>query len=184
MHLNQYNPAPYTPGAPLWKQLLWYYLGSPIVRSHLLPYSPLKTWTLKQFGANLGQGIRLKPGITIKFPWRLTIGNHTWIGENTWIDNLAPITIGNHCCISQNVYLCTGNHNWSLPTFNLHLGEIHLEDSCWLAANSTVGPGVTIGQGAILTLGSVATQSLSPMTIYTGNPAQPIKTRKIKTPTP
>lgn len=179
MRLDQYKPSNYTPGAPYWKQLLWYFIGSPIVQSYGLPISALKVWILRQFGAMIGQGVRIKPGVRIKFPWRLTIGDYVWIGEDTWLDNLAHITIENHVCISQGVYLCTGNHNWTYPSFDLLTAPIYIQESSWIAARSVVGPGVTIGRGSILALGSVTGRSLEDMTIYAGNPAQPIKQRQL-----
>ena len=180
VRLDQYTPTPYTPGASLVKQLLWYYLGCPLVQTHLLPFSALKVAVLRLFGATIGQGVRIKPGVKVKFPWRLTVGNHTWLGENLWIDNLAPVTIGDHVCLSQGVYLCTGNHDWEKPTFDLRLGEIHIESGSWVAAKAILGPGVTVGEGAILSLGGVTTRSLDPWTIYSGNPAQAVKPRSLK----
>ena len=176
-------PSDYSPGVSLWKQLLWYYIGFPLVKSGLIPFSGFKVWLLRAFGASVGIGVRFKPGVCIKFPWKLSIGDHSWIGENAWIDNVGIITIGDNVCVSQGVYLCTGNHDWSLPTFDLKVGEIHIQSGSWLGAKSVVGPGINVGSGAILTLGSVATRSLNPMTIYTGNPAQAVKPRVIKTPT-
>jgi putative colanic acid biosynthesis acetyltransferase WcaF len=102
-----------------------------------------------------------------------------WIGEKAWIDNLAPITIESHVCLSQEVYLCTGNHNWSDPSFALITAPIVIEEGSWVAARGMVGPGVTIGRGAVLCLGSVASRSLEPMTICAGNPAKMIKKRLI-----
>ncbi len=183
MRLDRYSLGSYTPGASYWKQLLWYFLGSPLVESHVIPFSTIKVWVLRRFGAQIGQGIRLKPGVRVKFPWRLTIGNFVWIGENTWIDNLAHVTIEDHVCLSQGVYLCTGNHNWSHPDFKLITAPIHIQEGSWIAAKSAIGPGVTVGRGAVLALGGVTGHSLEPMTIYAGNPAQPIKPRKLQSPT-
>lgn len=177
MQLDLYNVGNYTPGAPLWKQLLWYFLGSPLIESYLLPFSKVKVCLLRSFGAQIGTGVRIKPGVRIKFPWRLTIGDYVWLGENVWIDNVALIFIESHVCLSQQVYLCTGNHDWSRPEFSLITAPIHIETGSWLAARSCVGPGVKIGRGAVLTLGSVATRSLEKMKIYSGNPALPIKER-------
>lgn len=179
MHLDQYTVGTYTPGAPLWKQLLWYFLGDPLFRSHWLPFSSLKVAILRLFGAQVGYQVRIKPGVRVKFPWRLSIGDYTWIGENAWLDNVASVAIASHVCISQGVYLCTGNHDWSHPQFKLIPAAISIETSSWIAAQAVVGPGVTVGQGAILCLGSVAVRSLEPMTIYAGNPAQPLKQRTI-----
>jgi putative colanic acid biosynthesis acetyltransferase WcaF len=84
------------------------------------------------------------------------------------------------CVSSQDVYLCTGNHDWSHPHFQLIPAEIHIQEGSWIAARAAIGPGVTVGRGAVLTLGGVAGRSLEPMTIYSGNPAQPVKKRVIK----
>jgi putative colanic acid biosynthesis acetyltransferase WcaF len=177
MRLDGYSVGLYNPGAPYWKQFLWYFVGSPLVESYWLPASTVKVWLLRWFGAQIGCGVRIKPGVRVKFPWRLTVGNFVWIGEAVWLDNVAPISIESHVCISQGVYLCTGNHDWKQPNFDLKLGAIAIETGSWIAAKAIVGPDVTIGTGAVLTLGSVAVRSLEPMTIYAGNPAQPIKQR-------
>lgn len=179
MRLDNYTVGTYHPGAPFWKQLLWYYIGSPIVESSRLPVSGLKVAILRLFGANIGTGVRIKPGVRVKFPWRLTVGDYVWIGEDAWIDNLAYVTIESHSCISQDVYLCTGNHDWNHPDFELRTAPIHIQESCWIAAKSVIGPGVTVGKGAVLTLGGVAARSLESMKIYTGNPAVAIKKRKL-----
>lgn len=179
MRLDNYTLGSYTPGAPLWKQVLWYFVGEPLVRSYWLPLSSLKVWLLRRFGAKIGDRVRIKTGVRVKFPWRLSVGDCVWIGENAWLDNLAAIEIESHVCISQDVYLCTGNHDWSHPDFQLIPAPIKIEQGSWIAARAVVGPGVTIGRGAVLTLGSVAARSLQSMTIYAGNPAQPIKQRII-----
>jgi putative colanic acid biosynthesis acetyltransferase WcaF len=178
MHLDNYTRGNYTPGAPYWKQLLWYFVGSPLVQSYLIPVSTIKVWTLRMFGASIGQCVRIKPGVRVKFPWRLSVGNFVWIGEDTWIDNLASVVIADHVCISQGVYLCTGNHDWHDPNFKLITAPIQIEKSAWIAAKSVIGPGVTVGEGVVLTLGGVTGKSLEPMTIYAGNPAQPVRKRK------
>ncbi len=180
MRLDRYTSGTYTPGAPGWKQVLWYFFGSSLVQSYWLPFSAVKVWVLRCFGAQIGRKVRIKPGVRIKFPWRLTLGDYVWIGENAWIDNLAPITLESHVCLSQDVYLCTGNHDWSHAEFKLITAPIHIEQGSWIAARAMVGPDVTVGQGAVLGLGSVTGRSLRPMTIYAGNPAQPIKKRTLR----
>jgi putative colanic acid biosynthesis acetyltransferase WcaF len=179
MRLDQYTVGNYTPGAPFWQQLLWYFLGSPLVESHWLPISAFKVWLLRCFGAQIGKNVNIKPGVRVKFPWRLIVGDCVWIGEDTWIDNVAAVTIESHVCISQGVYLCTGNHDWNYPHFQLIPAPIYIQESSWIAAKCLVGPGVTVGRGAVLTLGGVAVKSLEPMTIYAGNPAQQIKRRHL-----
>jgi len=180
MYLNHYTTGDYTPGASIAKQLLWYFIGSQLVRSYWLPCSKLKVFLLRLFGAKIGKGVRIKPGVLIKFPWRLSMDNYVWLGENLWIDNLAQVTIKSNVCLSQGVYLCTGNHRWSDPNFGLIIDPITLEDGSWIAAQAVIGPGVTVKQGAVLGLGAVTSKSLEAMTIYAGNPAQPIKPRIIR----
>ena len=180
MRLDRYTVGAYSPGATLWKQVAWYYLGSPLVSSYWIVGSGFKCWVLRCFGAQVGEGVRIKPGVKVKFPWRLVVGDFVWLGENCWIDNVALVTIDSHACISQDVYLCTGNHDWSSPSFELKDTPIYVGEGCWIAARAMVGPGVTLGRGAVLCLGSVAARSLEPMTIYAGNPAQPIKKRQMR----
>jgi putative colanic acid biosynthesis acetyltransferase WcaF len=134
VQLNLYNPGEYKIGANKIQQILWYYFGSALVQSYVLPFSSLKIWLLRIFGAKIGKQVRIKPGVRIKFPWRLIIGDYVWIGEDTWIDNLAEVIIEDHVCISQAVYLCTENHNWKSEKFDLIVEGIHLETGCWLAA--------------------------------------------------
>lgn len=179
MRLDTYTVGDYTPGAPLWKQLLWYFVGHPLVASRWLPASVLKVFVLRLFGASIAQGVRIKTGVRVKFPWRLRVGAYAWLGEESWIDNLAEIVIEEHACLSQGVYLCTGNHDWTHPEFTLKCLPIRVKRGSWIGAKAVIGPGVTVGEGAVLALGSVAAKSLEPMTIYAGNPAQPIKVRNI-----
>lgn len=179
MRLDNYSTGTYKPGANIIKQMLWFFIGSPLLATRWIPMSGFKVMVLRIFGAKIGRGVRIKPGLRVKFPWRLTVGDYAWLGEDAWIDNLAEVTIGAHACISQGVYLCTGNHDWNHPDFKLIVAPIHIQESCWIAAKSVIGPGVTVGKGAVLVLGGVAGKSLEPMTVYGGNPAQPIKPRKL-----
>jgi putative colanic acid biosynthesis acetyltransferase WcaF len=180
MRLNDYSRDSYQIGAPFWKRVLWYFVGSPLVQSKGLPFSFLKVFVLKRFGAKIGRKVRIKGGVQVKFPWKLSIGDYAWIGENAWIDNLAEVYIGAHCCLSQAVYLCTGNHDWNKTNFDLIVKPIHLSNHVWLGAKSMVAPGVNISEGAVLTLGSVATKDLEPWSIYRGNPALFVRKRGLK----
>jgi len=155
------------------------FLGQPLLQSYCLPFSAPKAALLRSFGAQIGAQVAIKPGARVKFPWRLSVGDFSWIGERAWLDNLAPIAIESHVSVSQEAYLCTGNHDWQDPTFRLITASVRVESGSWIAARAVVGPGVTVGRGAVLALGSVAPRSLEPMTIYAGNPAQPVKARAI-----
>jgi putative colanic acid biosynthesis acetyltransferase WcaF len=151
-------------------ELVWLAVDALLVRSWL-PGSQLRIFLLKSFGAQIGPGVRIKPHVRIKFPWRLQVEAHSWIGEDVWIDNLAPVIIGAHCCVSQGAYLCTGSHDLRRPEFDLVTRPITLGNGAWVCARACVGPGVTIGEGAVLAFGSVATKDLAPWTINSGTPA-------------
>lgn len=136
------------------------------------------------FGAKIGRSVVVKPGVKVKFPWRLEIGDHSWIGEDAWIDNLAQVSIGSNACISQGAYLCTGSHDWSSATFDLIVKPITIGDGAWVAAKSIVGPGVTVGEGAVLGLGSTTSKDLEPWCVYAGAPAEFIRRRILRPPVP
>lgn len=180
--LSLYDNSWYYPGAGPLKRTLWYFLNALLLKNHLNPLSGLKIKLLRLFGAKIGRGVVIKPGVNVKYPWLLAIGDHTWIGEDVWIDNLAQVTIASHCCISQGAMLLTGNHNYRLPTFDLMIAPIAIGQGAWIGAKSIVCPGVTIGNHALLTVGSIATFPLAPRKIYKGNPATPVKDRNITSP--
>jgi len=107
----------------------------------------------------------------------LEIGDHSWIGEDVWIDNLDTVRIGSHVCVSQGAYLCTGSHDWSDEAFALITKPIVIEDGCWIGAMSRVALGVHIEEGAVLTMGSVAVHNLGTHMIWQGNPAHRTRDR-------
>jgi len=165
MRLDQYDNSWYHPG-PKWKIALWYAVSIAFFRT-AIPYpSRLKVIMLRMFGANIGQGVIIKPSVIIKYPWKLSIGDHSWIGEQVWIDNLDQVTIGNHCCISQGAMLLCGNHDYNKPTFNLMMKPIKLEDGVWIGAKCLVGPGVTAKEGAVLQANAHAFLSLENDKVY------------------
>jgi putative colanic acid biosynthesis acetyltransferase WcaF len=167
-------------GASLVRMALWYGIGYLIVRSHFLVSSSIRAAILRAFGATIGESVVLKPGIRVKYPWKLSIGSYSWIGESVWLDTVEAISIGDNVCISQGAYLCTGNHDWTSPAFDLRAAPIIVESQAWVAARACVGPGVVVGAGSVLTLGSVATSDLQAFHIYSGNPAVPIAQRTLR----
>ena len=177
--LSLYNNLPFNPGGSAIKRLLWYYINAVFLKSGLLPSSGFKIFLLRLFGAKIGKGVIIKPGVNVKYPWHLIIGNHTWIGENVWIDCLVAITVGNNVCISQGATLLTGSHNYKKKTFDLITQPVTLEDGVWIGAGAIVNLGVTAASHAVLTSGSVATKNLEAYSIYQGNPAGKVRERII-----
>jgi len=176
MRLDLFQTRGFDRGRPLHVEAAWQLVQILAVKSPV-SCSRLRAAVLRLFGAKIGRGVTIKAGVRVKFPWRLQVGDHCWIGEDAWLDNLAEIRIGNHCCISQGAYLCTGSHDWRKVDFGLIVKPITLEDEVWLAARSVVGPGVVCGRGAVLSLGSVATRNLQAGQVHQGIPAMPLKPR-------
>lgn len=176
VRLDTYDRNPFERGRPRWIEALWL-VAQCLFISSSLPGAAHRRWLLRAFGARIGQGVDIKPLVRVKFPWKLTVGDFSWIGESAWIDNLADVKIGSHCCISQGAYICTGSHDWAKPGFDLITAPIEIRDGTWICARSIVGPGVTTGEGSVLALGSVATHDLMPWSIYSGVPAIRIKAR-------
>ncbi len=174
--LSKFKNPEFHPGSLL-KRILWYYTNLCFFRSGVFPVYGLKRGLLRCFGAKVGKGVVIKPHVNIKYPWNLSIGAYSWIGEGVWIDNLAQVTIKENVCLSQNAFLLTGNHNYKKQAFNLMIKPIVLEEGVWIGAKAIVCPGVTAQSHAMLSVGSVATKDLEPFSIYTGNPAVIIKKR-------
>jgi putative colanic acid biosynthesis acetyltransferase WcaF len=178
VNLKKYDNSWYKPG-PSWKIVLWMIVSFAFFNHSLAVLSAFKCMLLRLFGAKVGKGVVLKPSVNIKYPWFLKIQDNVWIGENVWIDNLAPVNIGSNVCISQGAMLLTGNHNYKKDTFDLTVNKIIIEDGVWLGAKSVVCPGITCKTHSVLSVASVATKNLDSFFIYTGNPAVKVRERVI-----
>lgn len=178
--LSRFENSWYDPGRGFVVRTVWHLMNALFLINPLNLSSGLKVIVLRLFGARIGEGVVIKPGVNVKYPWRLEIGDHTWIGENAWLDSLDHIRIGSHCCISQGVYFCTGNHDWTDPAFGLVIKPIVIEDGAWVGARATVLPGVTVASHSIVTAGTVMAKDTEANMIYAGNPPVVIKERVIR----
>ncbi len=179
VNLSLFNNSSYDTGRSFFVRTIWHFINAVLLQSPLNPSSKLKIIILRLFGAKVGTAVMLKPSINIKYPWKLEIGDYSWIGENAWFDTLAHIKIGSHVCISQGAYLCTGNHDYTKEAFDLIVKPIIIEDGVWVGAKAIICPGVTLGSHSVITVGSVVTHDTEPYTIYQGNAAKPIHKRVI-----
>jgi len=177
--LASYNNSRYQPGSRI-KRFLWYFVNEFFFKNSLIPVSGLKVFWLRVFGAKVGTGVIIKPNVNIKYPWKLSIADHCWIGEAVWIDNLDEVIIASNVCLSQGAFLLCGNHNYKLKSFDLIVSPIVLKEGAWIGAKSIVGPGVTVFEHAILSVGSTTTSNLDAYGIYRGNPAVKVKHREIQ----
>jgi putative colanic acid biosynthesis acetyltransferase WcaF len=175
----QFNNRWYKPGKNAVVRAVWHTCNALLLMS-FLPGNAWRRTLLRLFGAYIGKGVVIKPRVNVKYPWNLSIGDYSWLGEGVWIDNLGKVNIGSDCCISQGALLLCGNHNYRKSTFDLMVGDITLENGVWIGAKAMVCPGVVCQSHAVLSAGSIATSNLEPYTIYGGNPAVAIRERNIE----
>jgi putative colanic acid biosynthesis acetyltransferase WcaF len=147
--LAGFTGAGYDKGRSAPVQALWLLLSGLFVTRWWCPMG-LRLGILRMFGATIGEGVVLRHRVHVHWPWKLTIGDHSWVGEDAWILNLEPVTIGSDVCISQGVLLCTGSHDRRSPTFEYDNAPIAIGDGAWVAARATVLRGVTIGPDAVV----------------------------------
>ncbi len=177
--LSKYNNDWFDEGKGTFIRTLWYFINVLFFINPLNPLSGLKVRLLRLFGAQVGRGVVIKPGVNIKYPWKLKVGDYTWVGERVWIDNLDQVTIGNNCCLSQESFILIGNHNFKTETFDLMVAPVVLEDGVWLGARSVVTGGISCKSHSVLAVNSVASNNLEAYAIYRGNPAEKVKDRTI-----
>lgn len=156
---------------------VWYLVKCLFLLSALPWPSRLRVALLRAFGAKIGTGVYIKPRVNVHFPWKLTVGDHAWIGEEVFILNFEPVHIGANSCVSQRAFLCTGNHDFKNPSMPYRNRPITVEDGAWVGAQCFVAPGVVIGAEAVVTAGSVVLGNLPAAMVCSGNPCCPNKPR-------
>ncbi len=166
-------------GRPGWYVQWWW-----IVESLFFHTSPQfmygwRRFLLRCFGAKVGRKVILRSSVKTQFPWKVTIGDYSWIGDDVVIYSLGEIVIGKNVVISQRSYLCAGSHNYQQPDFPITNPPITIEDECWLATDVYVAPGVSIGGGTVIGARSSVYKSLPPGKVCVGNPAVCIKDRNL-----
>jgi putative colanic acid biosynthesis acetyltransferase WcaF len=160
-------------GRVLWGIVFW-----TLFRPSPRPAHAWRALLLRCFGARLGARCHIYAGARIWAPWLLQCGDDVAIGDGAEIYNQAVIILGDHAVISQGAYLCAAGHDIDDPGFPLRALPIVIGPRAWVCARSSLLPGVSMGEGAVLGLGSVATRDLEPWTVYAGNPARPVRMRR------
>lgn len=158
-------------------QLWWFVQATLFSTSPQILYG-WRRFLLRLFGAKIGRGVVIRPSVTLTYPWKVSIGDYSWIGDDVTLYSLGEIQIGSNVVISQKSYLCAASHNYSKEDFPIWAKRIVVEDECWLATDVYVAPGVIIGKGTIVGARSSVFKDLAAMKICLGNPAHPVKNRK------
>jgi putative colanic acid biosynthesis acetyltransferase WcaF len=157
-------------------QLWW------VVQASLFACSPQfaykwRNFLLRCFGAKIGSNVIIRPNVKITYPWKLTIGDYAWVGDNAELYSLGEITIGKNTVVSQRSYLCTGSHDHKSEAFDIYAKPIVIEDEAWVATDVYIAPGITIGKGAVIAARSSVFKDMPAGMICMGSPAKPIKPR-------
>jgi putative colanic acid biosynthesis acetyltransferase WcaF len=164
-------------GRPVWIEAIWYVTKCLLFLTPWPLPSSFKRAILRCFGARIGCGVVIKPRVNIHLPWKLEVGDFTWLGEEVFILNFEPVSIGAHCCISQRAFLCTGNHDYRQPDMPYRNRPITIGNGSWVGAQVFVAPGVTVGAEAVITAGSTVTTNIPEGMVCSGNPCRPFKPR-------
>lgn len=160
----------------IWCQLWW------LVQSCLFSTSPQfmygwRNFLLRLFGARIGKGVIIRPTARVTYPWKLTIGDNSWVGDQVELYTLGEIIIGSNAVVSQRSYICTGSHDFSREDFAICAKPIVIEDGVWIATDVFVAPGVTVHRNAVVGARSSVFGDVDAGYIYVGSPARPVKPR-------
>ena len=165
------------------KNLIWRVVNVTLFRWSPRITSPCKlyrVWLVRLFGGKVDWSCNLHPKCKIEYPWHLTMKEFSSLGESAWVYAMAPITIGRKCCIGNDVYLLTGSHDISRRDFMLVIRPITIGSCSWIATGAYVLPGITIGEGCVISAKSLVCKDVESWTVVGGNPAKFIKRREIK----
>lgn len=156
------------------------------VQATLFRHSPqfaygFRRLLLRFFGARIGRNVIIRPSVRITYPWKLSVGDYSWIGDFVELYSLAPIVIGSNSVISQYSYLCAGDHDYSKIDFPIRGTTINISDEVWVAAGVFIAPGTSIGRGAVVGARSSVFADLPSGMICIGSPCRPIRPRRMHT---
>jgi putative colanic acid biosynthesis acetyltransferase WcaF len=158
-------------------RLAWSIVWALLYRPSPRPFHAWRAFLLRCFGATLGPNCHFYPKSRIWAPWNLVCADGASLGDEAELYNPSPISMGSHAIVSQQAYICGATHDYNDPAFPLISFPMSVGAYAWVCARASVSPGVNVGEGAVLGLGSVATRDLEPWTVYAGVPAKPIKRR-------
>jgi putative colanic acid biosynthesis acetyltransferase WcaF len=169
-------PANFRGRSSLIVQLWW------LIQATLFRWSPQvcyrwRVFLLRLFGARIGKNVLVRPSATITYPWKLVIGDYSWIGDEVTLYTLGELEIGAHSVISQKSYICTASHDMASATFEIFDRKVTIGSRVWIAADVFVAPGVTVADGCVVGARSSVFGNLPPMMVCYGYPAIPVRLR-------
>jgi putative colanic acid biosynthesis acetyltransferase WcaF len=144
--------------------------------------SAVRVVALRLFGAKIETPVLIMDGVLVWHPWSLTLRRYSTLGRGVEVYNFAHITVGEQATVSQGTYLCSATHDFEDPAMPLVYRPISIGAQSWVAANCFVGPGVSVGEGAVVGAHSVVVKDVPAWTVVAGNPARVIRPRLLKQP--
>jgi putative colanic acid biosynthesis acetyltransferase WcaF len=157
--------------------LLWQLVQSTLFGLSPQPFYAWRRVLLRLFGAKIGRKVLLRPTARVTFPWKVEIGDCSWVGDHTELYSLDRISIGRNAVVSQRSYLCTASHDMDDLAFSYITAPITIGDQAWIASDVFVAPGVTIGRGAVVGTRSTVFSDIPPEFVAYGQPAQAVRKR-------
>jgi putative colanic acid biosynthesis acetyltransferase WcaF len=162
------------------KVQLWWIVQSTLFRCSPQFLFPWRRFLLRLFGAKIGKQVNIRSSVRVTYPWKLTVGDNTWIGDDCVLYNLGHINIGSNVAIAHKVYINTGGHLYDKITFDIFEKPVVIGDQCWITNDVYIAPGVTIGKGTIVSARSSVLKDLPAGKICFGTPAKPVKDRIVQ----
>ena len=176
-HLATFRLPPDFRGRSGWVVQLWWLIQSSLFRCSPQFAYGFRAVILRAFGAKIGQGAVIRPTVTVTYPWRVSIGDYAWVGDNAVLYSLGDIEIGANAVVSQSSYLCAADHDYTQVDFPIRSRKITIGAQAWLAADVFVAPGVTIGEGAVIGARSSVFKDMPAGMVCFGYPCVPVKPR-------
>lgn len=177
VRLDQYEQPHYSRGRNGLIVLLWWFVQGTVFRFSLHNMYRWRNWLLRQFGASIGQDVRIRASAKFTYPWKISVGDYSWIGDGAEFYSLDKIMVGRHCVVSQNAYLCTGSHKLNEPDFSLITSPIMIKDGAWIASDVFIYPGITIHEMGVAGARSTVTKDIPYNEVHVGYPAKFLKER-------
>lgn len=182
IRLDLFDTSGFDRGRPRWVEALWVLTKCAFFLTPLPWPNAMKRVLLRAFGASIGKGVIIRPGVNVHFPWRLKVGDHCWIGESTQLLNILAITIEDQVALSHQVYIAAGGHDVRSATMAAMHAPVLIKTGTWVASRAFIGPGVTVHERVVVGACAVVMKDVGPDVLVAGNPAKVIRPRVIDRP--
>jgi putative colanic acid biosynthesis acetyltransferase WcaF len=176
-NLEKFTVPPGFRGRSAFVVVLWQVVQATLFGLSPQPLFAWRRWLLRIFGAKIGRKVLIRPTARVTYPWKVEIGDFSWVGDHVEIYSLDRISIGCHSVISQRSYLCSAAHDMNDVRFSYITAPISIGDQVWIASDVFVSPGVTIGNGAVVGLRSTVFNDIPPEVVAFGEPARVVRNR-------